>query len=568
MKGYAGSILHVNLSTGDCTIEHPDEKFYRKYVGGSLLGGYYLLKNVAAKTDPLSPDNMIVFSVGPATGAAMSGASRHAVTTKSPLTNTIAGSEAGGFWGPELKFSGFDAVVIRGKASRPVYLWIHDGEVEIKPADNLWGKLTKETQSDIRKELGDDKIRVACIGPGGENLVRYANITNELAHFNGRNGMGAVMGSKNLKAIAVRGTKKPVFHDEDVIKNMSKEGARIVREDPFAAAFKELGTNQNFEWHTPMGGVPTRNWSSGTFEGVEKINAKAIKDTVLKRSSGCWACSLNCKRVVEITEAPYVDPDYGGPEYETTGMCGSNLGIDNLATISKINEICNKYAIDTISCGGTVGFTMDCYEHGIITQEELGGLDLRFGNEEAALQVFEMIGKAEGIGKLLGQGTARVAEVWGPESQKLAVHVKGKEFPAHMPQVKASLSLAYGCLSSGPDHVSSAHDGDIGEEPISYRLRGLGFDQPQDSTELNEEKSRLFWVTQCGFSAIDSLSICQFIFGHWTMFDLNQLVDLVNAATGWNTSLYELMQIGQRRIQLFRAFSILFNVILVSVPKF
>jgi aldehyde:ferredoxin oxidoreductase len=183
-----------------------------------------------------------------------------------------------------------------------------------------------------------------------------------------------------------------------MIQNMAKEAARIVREDSFAAAFKELGTNQNFEWHTPMGGVPTRNWSSGTFEGVEKINAKAIKESVLKRTGTCWACSLSCKRVVEITEAPFVDPDYGGPEYETTAMCGSNLGIDNLATISKLNEICNKYTMDTISCGGTVGFAMDCYEKNIISREELDGLDLRFGNEESALQVFEMIGKAEGIG--------------------------------------------------------------------------------------------------------------------------------------------------------------------------
>ncbi len=555
MKGYAGKVLHVNLTKGTFRVEEPDEKFYRKYVGGSLLGGYYVFKNMPAKADPLGEENVLVFSVGPTTGAAMSGASRHSVTSKSPLTNTIAGSEAGGYWAPELKFSGFDAIVLYGKAKKPVYLWIHDGEFEIRSAEHLWGKVTKDTQIEIRNELNDNKIRVACIGPGGENLVRYANIVNELSHFNGRNGMGAVMGSKNLKAIAVRGTQTPTFHDIEAINNMSKEASRIVREDSFAAAFKELGTNQNFEWHTPIGGVPTRNWTSGTFEGVERINAKAIKDNVLKRTGTCWACSQSCKRVVEITEAPYVDPDYGGPEYETTGMCGSNLGIDDLVTISKINEICNKNTIDTISCGGTVGFAMECYEHGIIGKDQTDGIDLHFGNKEAALEVFELIGKGEGIGKVLGQGTARVAELWGSEAKKLAVHVKGKEFPAHMPQVKASLALAYACLSFGPDHVSSAHDGDIGEDPISYKLRGLGFDDAQDIRELSEEKSRLFWVTQCGFSAIDSLSICQFIFGHWTMFDLNKLVGFINAATGWNTSLYELMLIGQRRIQLFRAFN-------------
>lgn len=555
MNGYAGRILHVDLSKSSFHVEEPNEKFYRKYVGGSLLGGYYVYRNVPAKIDPLQEENVLVFSLGPTTGAAMSGASRHSVTSKSPLTNGISSSEAGGYWGPELKFAGFDAIVIYGKASKPVYLWIHDGKYELRSAEHLWGLITKPTQQRIREELNDEKIRVACIGPAGENLVRYANITNELAHFNGRNGMGAIMGSKNLKAIAVRGTGKPQFHDVDAIQEMSKQAAKLVRENDFAAEFKALGTNQNFEWHTPIGGVPTRNWSSGTFEGVEKINAKAIKETVLKRSGTCWACSQSCKRVVEIKESPFVDPVYGGPEYETTGMCGSNLGIDDLKIISKLNEICNKYTMDTISCGGTIGFAMDCFERGIIDKEITGGIDLRFGNGDAALQIFEMIGKGEGIGKLLGQGTARVAEAWGSEAKKLAVHVKGKEFPAHMPQVKASLALAYACLSIGPDHVSSAHDGDIGEEPISYKLKGLGFDEAQDTRDLNDEKSKLFWITQCGFSAIDTLSICQFIFGHWTLFDLNQLVDFVNAATGWDTNLYELMLIGQRRIQLFKAFN-------------
>lgn len=555
IKGFTGKILHVNLTEEKFHIEEPGEKFYRKYMGGSLIGGYYVFNNMDAKIDPMSKENVIVFSLGPATGAAISGASRHSVTTKSPLTNTIASSEAGGYWGPELKFSGFDAIVIYGAASKPVYLWIHDGECEIRDAQMLWGKVTKEAQTMIREELGDEKIRVACIGPGGENLVRYACITNELAHFNGRNGMGAVMGSKNLKAIAVRGHQKPEFHNVKKIHEMALEAAKKVGEDGFASAFKELGTNQNFEWYTPMGGVPTRNWSSGTFEGVEKINAKAIKNSVLKKSGTCWSCAQSCKRVVEVKEAPFVDPAYGGPEYETTAMCGSNLGISNIITISKINEICNKYTLDTISCGGTVGFAMDCFEKGIITIDETDGLKLNFGNEDSVLQLIEMIGKGEGFGKILGQGTARVAELWGDEAKKLAIHIKGKEFPAHMPQVKGSLALAYACLPFGPDHVSSEHDGAIAEDPISYKLRGLGCDQPQDIRELNEEKSKLVWYTQCGYSAIDTLSLCQFIFGHWTLFDLNELVDFINAATGWETNLFELMMVGQRRIQLFHAFN-------------
>lgn len=555
IKGFAGKILHVNLSTEEFRVEEPDEKFYRKYMGGSLIGGYYVFNNTTAKIDALSEENVLAFSVGPATGAAISGASRHAVTSKSPLTNTIASSEAGGYWAPEFKFSGFDALIIRGKSKKPVYLWIHDGEYEIRDAEKLWGKVTKETQNIIREELGDDKIRVAVIGPGGENLVRYACIVNELAHFNGRNGMGAVMGSKNLKAIAVRGSRKPEFYNNEKIQELAKRAMKKVQEDSFASTFKELGTNQNFEWHTPIGGVPTRNWSSGTFEAVEKINAEAIRNTVLKRTGTCWSCAQACKRVVEVKEAPFVDPSYGGPEYETTAMCGSNLGISNLITICKINEICNKYTLDTISCGGTIGFAMNCFEKGIITTKDTGGLELNYGNEDSVLKLVEMIGKGEGFGKILGEGTARVAEIWGSEAKKLAVHVKGKELPAHMPQVKASLALAYACLPFGPDHVSSEHDGAISEDPISNNLRGLGFDQPQNITELNEEKSKFVWATQCGYSAVDTLSLCQFIFGHWTLFNFNELVDFVNAVTGWETNLYELMLVGQRRIQLFRAFN-------------
>ena len=555
LKGYTGKILHVNLTTGDFRVENPDEKFYRKYMGGSLIGAYYVFKHTIAKIDALSAENVIVFSVGPATGAAISGASRHAVTSKSPLTNTIASSEAGGYWAPEFKSSGFDALVIYGKSPKPVYLWIYDGKYELRDATILWGKVTKETQEIIRAELDDPKIRVACIGPGGENLVRYACIANELAHFNGRNGMGAVMGSKNLKAIAVRGNQKPIFHDSEKIQEMALKAANKVKEDIFASTFKALGTNQNFEWHTPIGGVPTRNWSSGTFEGVQNINAEAIKNTVLKKTGTCWSCAQACKRVVEVKEAPFVDPAYGGPEYETTAMCGSNLGISNLITISKINEICNKYTLDTISCGGTIGFAMNCYENGIITTKDTGGLKLNYGNEDSVLKIVELIGKGEGFGKILGEGTALVSELWGPEAKKLAVHVKGKEFPAHMPQVKASLALAYACLPFGPDHVSSEHDGAISGDPISSNLKGLGFDEPQDISELNEEKSKLVWYTQCGYSIVDTLSLCQFVFGHWTLFNLNELVDFVNAATGWETNLFELLLVGQRRIQLFRAFN-------------
>ncbi len=556
MYGCTGKILHVDLTSSKFRVEEPNERFYRKYIGGSCLGGYYLLKEMKANVDSLSENNVLVFSISPTTGAAVSGASRHCVTSKSPLTNTIASSEAGGYWAPELKFAGFDAIIIKGIAKKPTYLWIHDDEYELRDATFIWGTETGEAQDKIRRELGDDKVRVALIGQAGENLVKYACISNELSHFNGRNGMGAVMGSKNLKGIAVRGNKKPQFFNHEGITAIAQKVVKAVKENPGPAAFKELGTNQNFEWLAPIGGVPTKNWSSGIFHNVEKINSKALKKSILKRNGTCWGCAQSCKRVVEVLEAPYVDPKYGGPEYESAAMFGSNLEIDNLIGISKINELCSKYAMDTISFGGTIGFVMECYEKGIISLNDTGGIPINFGDADVVIKLAEMTAKREGFGDLLAEGTARLADIWGVEAKKLAVHVKGKEFPAHMPQVKASLSLAYACLSGGPDHISSEHDAIISNEDLPYRMKSLGFENTEDMSELNDQKSKLFWFTQCSYGIVDSFSICQFIFGLVTVLDLDDLVDFINAATGWRTNLYELMLIGERKIQLFHAFNL------------
>lgn len=555
IKGYCGKILHVDLTNESFLVEQPDEKFYRKYLGGSCLGTYYVLNGMKAGADPLGEENVIVFSVGPFTGASISGASRHCVTSKSPQTGTIAASEAGGYWAPELKFAGFDAVVIKGKSKKPVYLWIHDGEYELKDASRIWGQVTGESQRIIREELGDSKVRVAQIGPGGEKLVKYACIVNELAHFNGRNGMGAVMGSKNLKAVAVRGKDMPDFFNKDELNALSKRGAQKVKEDPGYISFKELGTNVCTDEHIGTGGLPTRNWSSGVFEEADKLTSQAWRDSIIKPGT-CYACAQSCKRHVDQEKTDEVDASYGGPEYETVGICGSNLGISDHVAICKINEICAKYTIDTISFGGTVAFAMDCFENGIITTEDTGGLKLKFGNAEAAIKLAELTGKREGFGDLIAEGSMRLAKMWGPKAEKYAVHVKGKEFPAHMPQVKASLSLAYATVPFGADHVSSQHDATIGSEPLPYQMTGIGFDRAEDPAELNMEKSKFYWRTQVAYSAIDTASVCVLAFGFWTIFDFDDLVNAINAATGWKMNMYELMMIGERRLQMMKAFNV------------
>lgn len=556
MKGYAGQILHVDLTEKQCWVEKPEEGFYRAYLGGSCLGTYYVLKETPKNCDPLGPENVIVFSVGPVTGASLSGAARHAVTAKSPLTGSIGASEAGGYWAPELKKAGFDAVVIKGRASSPQYLWIHNGEYELRDASALWGKTTGDVQQLIREELNDKNIRVAQIGPSGENGCLYANIVNELAHFNGRGGLGAVMGSKNLRAIAVRGMMKPDFADAEGLMALAKRGAQQVLNEPGPAGFKQEGTNNCVNAHIGLGGLPTRNWSSGVFEGQDELTPKAWESVI--KPGTCFACVQSCKRHVDPKKvAPDVlDPKYGGPEYETVGMCGSNLCISDKIAICKINEIAAKYAFDTISFGVTVGFLMECMEKGLITPADTGGIELRFGDADAVIRLAELTGKGEGFGREVALGSARLAKKIGKGSEKLLATVKNREFPAHMPQAKASLALAYALTPFGADHVTIEMDPAIGALPLSDQMRGFGFDRAEDPYELNLEKSKLFWRTQLMYSMMDAACMCLLAWGMWTIYTPDDLVDAVNMATGWKTNLYEMLMAGERRLQMMRAYNI------------
>ena len=370
------------------------ESFCRKYLGGAGFVAYFLLKELLPRVDPLGPDNKLIFATGPLTGLKLSGTARHCVGAKSPLTNTIAKAEAGEFWGPELKFAGFDAVIIEGKANKPVYLSINDGQVTIKDAAHLWGKNTKETQDIIRAELGDAHVRVAMIGPGGENLVRYACIMHGLYDVAGRGGLGAVMGSKNLKAIAVRGHHPPQIASPEGVKELrdwltaNKEKIKL---------FQDFGSGAFMGPYEASGNLPVRNFRDGLFPNAAAIEGKTIKDTIRIGMDGCFGCIVRCKKVVKI-DAPYpVDPAYGGPEYETLAALGSNCGIDNLKAICKGNELCNAYSLDTISTGGCISFAMECFEKGLLTLQDTGGLDVKFGNAEAMLKLIELIADRERV---------------------------------------------------------------------------------------------------------------------------------------------------------------------------
>ncbi len=558
--GYNGKILRVDLSNKEISVDEPDEHFYRTYGGGSCLGAYYLLKELEPAVDPLSPENLLIFTGSVVTGAPAPGFSRSAIVSKSPLTGAIGESQAGGFFGSELKFAGYDAIVVKGKAEKPVYLSIRDGEVEIKEAAHLWGKTTGETQAIIREELADERIVVTVIGQAGENLVRYACVLNNLKSAYGRMGMGAVMGSKNLKAVAVRGHKEVEMKDKDTVLRLAKRfSTNFKAESPDNDGLNDLGTAQYVMGQNEDGQLPTRNFQTGTMEGAENLYGQKMKETILVGRDGCYACPVRCKRVVKAAEPFPVDPSYGGPEYETLAMLGSSCGVDDLVAVCKANELCNKYGLDTISTGGSIAFAMECYENGIITKEDTQGVELRFGNAKAMLEMVEKITRREGIGDILAEGVKRAAEKFGAGAEKFAIHVKGQEFPAHMPRAKGQLVLSYALSPLGADHLVSEHDPAFTPGAPSFfsdRVKPLGIQEPLEMRSIDHKKVRRFLYFQNVFSLLDTLTICFFTFAPVRYFTFDELVELVNAITDWQTSLWELLKLGERRVAMFRAFNV------------
>jgi aldehyde:ferredoxin oxidoreductase len=555
-KGYNKKIARIDLTNEKISIEEIDDYIYRMYLGGRGLGAYFLLKELKPRIDPFSPENKLIFATGILTGVPLPGLSKYSVISKSPLTNGFGEAEAGGFFGPELKFAGFDALIIEGKSEKPVYLWINDGKIEIRDANHLWGKTIKEVQEEIRKELNDKLIRIASIGLAGENLVRYACIINELKYVNGRSGLGAVMGSKKLKAIAVRGHGKIKFSNEEKIHEMIKWFSKNWKNFPGSVARNIYGTSIGVMANNKVGMLPTKNFQGGYFDKAEKISGETMKETILIKTEGCYACPIRCKRVVK-GKLPYeTDPDYGGPEYETIAAFGSLCCIDDINAIALANQMCNAYGLDTISTGCVIAFAMECYENGILTKNDTNELDLKFGNKEAMLKLIEMIAKREGIGDLLAEGVKKAAEKIGKGAEKYAMHVKGKEIPLQEPRGKTGVGLAYALSPSGADHMQHPHDPLFEKE--SEDFKPLGILKPINSLSLGPEKVRFFVYAHLWWGLFDCLGMCKFPFiPHPAGFiKINQLIEIINAVTGWETSLWELMKASERAINIARCFNI------------
>jgi aldehyde:ferredoxin oxidoreductase len=553
-----GKILHVNLTTGAHHIEQPDDDFYRLLVGGRAVIAYLLLRDLPAHTDPLSPDNLLIFAPGIMQGTNLPGAGRHAVGGKSPLTGAIGSSEAGGWWGHEFKRAGFDALIITGRAETPVYLWIKNGQVEIRAADHLWGQKTAPVQQTIRAELDDDKIRVAQIGPAGENGVLYSAVMHDINRAAGRNGMGALMGSKNLKAVAVRGTMPLPAADRAQVTLVAKWlGANYKELSGWATAGIGRGTQNSLVNWAYLGGLPTHNFGEPVFEQAELLSGERNYEMFLKGRDTCQACPITCKQVFEHEDDnPYrkLDPVYGGPEYEAMGAFGPSCGVSDNLAVCKANEMANAYGLDAISTGMSIAFAIECFENELISVEETGGLEFRWGDADLLLKAVEMIAHRHGFGDVLAEGVHRMSQRFGPATQPFDVTVKGQELPMHEPRLKQAMGVGYAVAPVGADHMMNMHDTSFASEGGDLDRVNSAMDIPVGPVPpqtLNEDKMKIFFHELNWMHFQDCAVNC-----HFYPYDYSHLAAALSGATGLLYTIHDILNVGARAQTLARLFNL------------
>ncbi|MEM0313494.1 MAG: aldehyde ferredoxin oxidoreductase family protein [Candidatus Bathyarchaeia archaeon] len=541
MYGYAGRILYVDLTTGKTYTEPLNEDYAKKYIGGIGLGMRLWLDNSKPGVDPLSPENPLVLTTGPTSGTIWpTGGNGHAFVAKSPQTFGIGEAKSHGSFGAELKRAGYDAVIFKGKAEKPVYVWIDDDSVQIMDASHLWGKSPQETEDIIKEELGDFYIRVAAIGPAGEKLVRIACIINEKSRAAGRTGLGAVMGSKNLKAIAVRGTRDVGVAKPDQFLEFVKEFHERMK-GPATKKYRTLGTPENVLVHNALHCMPTRNYNNAHFEGAEKVSGELLNERYVAKIIGCSSCAMRCEHVCVVKEGPYKGA-MARVEYEPLWAMGPYCGVDRLDAIIKGSEICNYYGIDSISAGVIVGFAMDCYENGILTPKEMDGIEAKFGNHEALVKLLEKIGKREGIGDILAEGVKIAAEKIGKGAEKLAQHIKGVEVTGYDLRCLKTAALGFAVSFRGADH---------------NRHGAYAFDVKGKYNRLTYEKGRAKAVKDLEdiYTIIDSLIVCKFSRGTYYK-EIEDLAKVYSLVTGIETTPDEMRRKGERINNLARVINV------------
>ncbi|MES0361812.1 MAG: aldehyde ferredoxin oxidoreductase family protein [Anaerolineales bacterium] len=548
-NGLMGKTLRVDLTKGEIYIEDTRQDWARKFMGGAGLATRYLYDEVPQGADPLGPENLLIFMTGPLTGTSSGSASRYSVVSKSPLTGVWGQANSGGSFGPALKRSGFDGIIFAGISPQPVYLEIVNGEAGLRPAEHLWGMTVPETE-DFLQENGDHKFTFASIGPGGENLVRYAAIMNNKHRAAGRCGLGAVMGSKRLKTIACSGSEPVRLADQTRFRDSARRQLDLLDESMLKVIFDAFGTNMIADMVNVRGGYPTRNWQAGEFDHIEAVNAQGITDTVFNEGVRCFACPVACGRGTEIKEGKWQGKTGEGPEYETTNTLGALCGVSDINAITMANYLCNEYGLDTISTGGTIAFAMECYQKGLLTQEQTGGLEIEFGNPELVVELVEKIAHREGIGDLLAEGTQVMAERIGQGAGHFAMHVKGLELPAYDPRAAKICGLGYVTANRGGDHITSYIEGPTFVDVPCLLVEDSSI---KDPFTADPDEAKVVVDLENALTVLDSIGACKFMALILTAQDL---VDLITSATGWDIDVAEYRKSGERIYNLSRAFNV------------
>jgi aldehyde:ferredoxin oxidoreductase len=540
MNGYGGSILRVDLTRGKVTKEATPEALARDYLGGRGFGAYFLYREVPKIADPLGPENKLIISSGPLSGLMIPGAGKCDFTTKSPLTGGYASSSLGGMFTAEMKYAGLDSIIFEGTSPKPVYLFIDDNKIEIRDAAHLWGKGTITLEKELKEKFGEE-FQIVCIGPGGENGVSFASINHDYGRQAGRGGVGTVMGAKKVKAIVLRGTQEIKVAS---LEGYRKAGMALFKACKEAEGLKEwqrYGTTIVTSWCDEVGALPTRNFSAGSFEGGKNIYGTTMREQIVVTDKGCFGCVSPCGKYSHVKRYnSYVE----GPEYETIGMLGSNLGLADIQDVAQANLLCDELGIDTISAGGVIGWAMECYEKGILGKPHTGGLDLKFGNKEAVFALIEQIACRQGLGALLAQGAKKAAEKVGQGSEKFAIHVKGMEQSAYATHNATAMLLSYMTCDVGAHHNRAW--------AITYDLQ-VGRDKV-----VPEKVARIIWL-QNFRPMFDVLGACRL---QWVELGIERdlYVPALEAITGVRRTWQDLEKVGERIWNLTRMFWIRENM--------
>ena len=551
MFGLWGKIVRVNLAESKVTAEDISEDKAKKYLGGSGLATRYLYDEVPKGADPLGPDNKVIIMTGPLTGLPSPSAGRYNVTFKSPLTNGLGNANSGGFWASKFKQTGFDGVIFEGISPKPVYLVVEDDKAELRDASFIWGKGVTETTRLIGEKLGKD-YSVLCIGPAGENLVRYANVMNDEHRAAGRGGGGTVMGSKQVKAIAVKGTRRPQVGNEALFREATKKQYDIVESSAMKVGFSAYGTSFGIDVVNNRGGFPTRNWQTGVFPEVEKIGSTALcgEDGPLYDTKPCFACPIRCGRLTRVARGPYAGESGEGPEYETTNAIGGMNVVTDIDAICAANYRCNDLGLDTITAGSSIAFATECYEKGLITKADTDGIELKFGDAKLVVELIEKIGKREGFGDFLAEGTRRMADKIGKGSEAFAMNVKGLELPGYDSRAAKITGLAYATANRGGDHITAFVQG-----PTFFDMPFLIIEDSKIKDVFKEDPAEAKVVKDLeeALTAIDAAGACKFM---GLCLDAEGVAATIAGATGFEFSKEDFQKVGERIYNLARAFNI------------